>query len=42
MLDVVHSTLQQDTELQVLAQSPLMLNIMMLAYQGVAPGLSST
>jgi len=35
-LATVRSALQQDTELQELAQSPLMLNIMTLAYQGVA------
>jgi len=36
-LATVRSALHQDTELQELAQSPLLLNIMTLAYQGVAP-----
>lgn len=36
VLSVVRSTLNQDAELQELASSPLMLSIMVLAYQGLS------
>jgi len=36
-LATIHILLQQDTELQELAKSPLMLSIMTLAYEGMTP-----
>ena len=37
-LSAVRTTIQQDTEFQELATSPLMLSIMVLAYEGVSTG----